>query len=108
MPRAYYSTVFPQPAAAIWEIIRDFNNYPVWVRGEPSLPVEDFQATLRITPVVDGDRSFVEWWADFDREPARRDELTGTLRGWFAQWLESLRGELDGCRVPRETASVNE
>jgi hypothetical protein len=67
-----------------------------------------FQATLRITPVVDGDRSFVEWWADFDCEPARRDELTGTLRGWFAQWLESLRGELDGCRVPRETASVNE
>jgi hypothetical protein len=156
MPRAYYSTVFPQPAPAIWEIIRDFNNYPVWVggpgesriedsksgdtvgavrsvlyrgrhirqrllalsdaeraqtyefRGEPSLPVEDFQATLRITPVVDGDRSFVEWWADFDCEPARRDELTGTLRGWFAQWLESLRGELDGCRVPRETASVNE
>lgn len=55
-----------------------------------------------------GDRSFVEWWADFDCEPVRRDELTGTLRGWFAQWLESLRGELDGRRVPHETASVNE
>lgn len=156
MAKAYYSTVFPQPAPAIWEIIRDFNNYPVWVGGagesriedgksgdtvggvrsvlyrgrhirqrllalsdaeraqtyefcgEPSLPVEDFQATSRITPVVDGDRSFVEWWADFDCKPVRRDELTGTLRGWFAQWLESLRGELDGRRVPHETASVNE
>jgi hypothetical protein len=157
MAKAYYSTVFPQPAPAIWEIIRDFNNYPVWVDGAgesriedgksgdavgavrsvlyrgrhirqrllalsdteraqtyefcgaPSLlPVEGFQATLHITPVVDGDRSFVEWGADFDCEPARRDELTGTLRGWFAQWLESLRGELDGRRVPRETAAVNE
>jgi hypothetical protein len=156
MAKAYYSAVFPQPASAIWEIIRDFNNYPVWVGGageswiedgksgdtvggvrsvlyrgrhirqrllalsdaeraqtyefcgEPSLPVEGFQATLHITPVVDGDRSFVEWWADFDCEPARRDELTGTLRGWFAQWLESLRGELDGHRVPHKTASVNE
>ncbi len=154
MAMAYYSTVFRQPAQEIWEIIRDFNNYPVWVGGAdesriehdksgdavgavrnvlyrgrqirqrllalsdvervqtyefcgaPSLPVEGFEATLRVTPVVDGDRSFVEWWASFDCEPGLRDELTGTLRGWFAQWLESLRGALDG-RVPRETATVN-
>lgn len=155
MAMAYYSTVFRQPAQEIWEIIRDFNNYPVWVGGAgesriehdksgdavgavrnvlyrgrqirqrllalsdvervqtyefcgaPSLPVEGFEATLRVTPVVDGDRSFVEWWANFDCEPSLRDELTGTLRGWFAQWLESLRGTLEG-RVPGETASVNE
>jgi len=81
--------------------------------GAPSLPVGvsghlAYYPGGRFTPVVNGDRSFVEWWADFDCEPARRDELTGTLRGWFAQWLESLRGELDGGRVPGETASVNE
>ena len=154
MAKAYYSTVFPQPAAAVGEIIRDFNNYPVWVGGAgesriedgksgdavgavrnvqyrdrtirqrllglsdiertqtygfcgpASLPVEGFAATLRVTPIVDGDRSFVEWWASFDCEPGLRDELTETLRGWFAQWLESLRGALDG-RVPGETATVN-
>jgi len=154
MAKAYYSTVFPQPAEAVWEIIRDFNNYPVWVGGAgesrieegksgdavgavrnvqyrgrtirqrllglsdvertqtcgfcgpASLPVEGLEATLRVTPIVDGDRSFVEWWASFDCEPGQRDELTGTLRGWFAQWLESLRGALDG-RVPGETATVN-
>jgi polyketide cyclase/dehydrase/lipid transport protein len=147
MARAYYSTVLPQPAHEIWEIIRDFNNYPIWVGGAgesriedgqsgdtvgavrsvlyrerrirqrllalsdidraqtyefcgaPSLPVEGFQATLRVTPVVDGDRSFVEWWAHFDCESGPRDELTRTLRGWFAQWLESLRGTLNA-RVP--------
>jgi hypothetical protein len=27
----------------------------------------------------------------FHRDPARRDELTGTLRGRFGKWLESLR-----------------
>jgi hypothetical protein len=142
MARAYYSTIFREPAPQIWKIIRDFNNYPVWVNGagesrieagrsgdavgavrqvvyrgrhirqrllalsdtectqtyafcdEPSLPVIAFQATLRVTPVIDGDRAFVEWWADFDCEPARRDELAGTLRGWFAEWLESLRAAL--------------
>jgi hypothetical protein len=143
MAKAYYSTVFEQPAADIWEIVRDFNNYTVWVGGTgesrieddksgdtvgavrnvlyqerrirqrllalsdversqtyefcgpPSLPVNDFQATLRITPVVDGDRAFVEWWATFDCEGGRSEELTGTLRGWFSKWLESLRTVLN-------------
>jgi Polyketide cyclase / dehydrase and lipid transport len=142
MASAYYSTIFREPAPEIWKIIRDFNNYPVWVGGageseiedgksgdavgavrhvlyrgrhirqrllalsdaersqayefcgEPTLPVTSFQARLRVTPVIDGDHAFVEWWADFDCEPARRDELVLTLRGWFAQWLESLRKTL--------------
>ena len=139
MARAYYSTVFDHPADRIWEIIRDFNNYPVWVDGAghseiedgrsgdavgavrsvtyrdrqirqrllalsdversqtytfcgpASLPVTDFQATLRVTPVVDGNRAFVEWWATFDRDPARGDADAATLRGW----LESLRRSLE-------------
>ena len=142
MARAYYSTIFREPAPEIWKIVRDFNNYPVWVNGsgesriedgrsgdavgavrhvvyqgrqirqrllalsdadrsqtyefcsEPSLPISSFQATLRVTPVIDGDGAFVEWWADFDCEPARREELVTTLRGWFAGWLESLRAVL--------------
>ena len=142
MAKAYYSTVFEQSAAEVWKIIRDFNNYPVWVGGAgeswiedgksgdtvgavrsvlyqgrhlrqrllaqsdversqtyefcgpPSLPVTDFRATLRVTPVVDADRAFVEWWATFDGEAARRDELTGVLRGWFGKWLESLRATM--------------
>jgi hypothetical protein len=108
MAKAYYSTVFEQPAPEVWKIVRDFNNYKVWVGGagesqiedgksgdtvgairsvlyqgrnirqrlvaqsdtersqtyefcgEPTLPVTGFQATLRITPVVDGGRAFVE------------------------------------------------
>jgi hypothetical protein len=40
---------------------------------------------------TDGDRAFVEWWATFDGDTPRREEPTGTLRGWFGKWLESLR-----------------
>lgn len=65
-------------------------------RGEPTLPSTDYQATLRITPVIDGDRTSVEWWATFDREPARRDELAGMLRGSFEKWLEPLRDATAG------------
>jgi Polyketide cyclase / dehydrase and lipid transport len=144
MAKAYYSTVFEQSAADVWKIVRDFNNYPVWVGGAgesaiedgktgdtvgavrnvlyqerrirqrlvalsdpersqsyefcgpPSLPMADFRATIRVTEVVDGDRTLVEWWATFDCDPLPRDELTATLRGWFAKWLESLRATLAG------------
>jgi hypothetical protein len=154
MTRAYYSTVFEQPAPQVWKIVRDFNNYPVWVGGAgesriedgktgdavgavrsvhyqerhirqrllalsdveraqtyefcgvASLPVTDFRATLRITPVVDGDRAFAEWWATFDCDADRRDELTGTLQGWFGKWLESLRTTLSNLSsgFPQEAA----
>ena len=143
MAKAYYSTIFQQAAPDVWKIIRDFNNYPVWVNGAgesriedgksgdavgcvrdvlyqgrrirqrllalsdvectqvyefcgaPSLPMTDFEATLRVTPVVDGERAFVEWSAVFDCEDGRREEISTTLRGWFAKWLESLRVHLE-------------
>jgi hypothetical protein len=62
--------------------------------GAAPLPVTGFQATLRITPIVDGDRAFVEWWATLDCDTSRRDELAGTLRSSFGKWLETLRGTL--------------
>jgi hypothetical protein len=64
-----------------------------------TLPVTGFQATLRITPAIDGDRAFDEWWATFDCDVTRHDELTGTLQAWFGKWLESLRDILGG-RTP--------
>jgi hypothetical protein len=49
---------------------------------------------LRVFEVIDGERAFVEWWADFDCEEGRREELRATLSGWFGGWLESLRTSL--------------
>ena len=40
MSRSYYSTIFEQPAAEVWSIIRDFNNYPVWVDGAGESEIE--------------------------------------------------------------------
>jgi hypothetical protein len=61
--------------------------------GAPTLPVSSFKATLGVLEIVDGDGAFVQWRADFDCEPARREELCTTLSLWFGQWLESLRRE---------------
>jgi hypothetical protein len=58
-------------------------------------PVQNYHATLRVTPVTDGDRSFVEWWATFDCEPARTAEWIDTFgNAVFASGLQALRRHL--------------
>jgi len=59
MARAYYSTVFEQPAQDIWKIIRDFNNYTVWVAGAGESRIEDGKSgdavgAVRNVPTRDG------------------------------------------------------
>lgn len=59
-------------------------------------PVSGYRATLRVTPVVDGDRSFVEWWASFDCAPEERERWASYFRDdGFATWLSALRARLD-------------
>ena len=41
--------------------------------------VENYVATLRLTPVTEGDRTFAEWSAEFECEPAREAELVETI-----------------------------
>jgi len=57
-------------------------------------PVENYRATIRVTPVVDGDRAFVEWWATFDCDVDEREARVAFFRAAFAGWLESLRRNL--------------
>ena len=150
MAKSYYSTVFDHGADAVWDAIRDFNNYPVWVDGAGESTIEDgrsgdavgavrnvlyqgnrirqrllalsdvertqtygfagaapsyvaglevFEATIRVTPVVDGNRAFVEWFATFDAAESRREELRTFLGAAFARWLGSLRRTLDQARA---------
>ena len=142
MAEAYYSTVFEHSAEGVWRVIRDFNNYPVWVdrageseieegktgeavgavrnvlydglrlrqrllalsdveraqtyafAEEAAAPVANYRATLRVTPIIDGDRAFVEWWASFDCEPSSVPARCDFFRDAFAGWLGSLRRHL--------------
>lgn len=60
-------------------------------------PVRNYLATLRVTPVVDGQRSFVEWWATFDCSPDEIDKWVDHFeREGFARWLAALRTAVSG------------
>jgi hypothetical protein len=59
--------------------------------GASPFPVQDYRATIRVAPVVEGDRAFVEWWATFDCEPAEQKRWTTYFsRQGFGVWLAAL------------------
>ncbi len=41
--------------------------------------VDNYVATLKLTPVTDGGRTFAEWWAEFDCAPEREGELAQSI-----------------------------
>jgi hypothetical protein len=47
--------------------------------------VADYVATLKLTPVTDGQRSFAEWSAEFDCADGREHELTELIGGGVFQ-----------------------
>lgn len=58
----------------------------------PPFPVRDYQTTLRVSPVVADNRSFVEWWATFDCAAEDRDRWVAHFeQQGFAKWLGALR-----------------
>ena len=59
--------------------------------------VRDYQATLRLTPVTDGNRTFVEWSADFACDPGREAELQQQIgEGVFQAGFTALKAQLGG------------
>ena len=59
----------------------------------------DYQGTIRLTPIIEEDRTFLEWWLDFDCAPDERARWSAFLSGAIAQWAASLRAHLPIARV---------
>jgi hypothetical protein len=70
--------------------------FPAAGRAVPA-PI-DYRGTLRLTPVIDGDRTFVEWFVEFDGNPDESEQWTGLLLELIPQWVDSLRRTLAGHR----------
>jgi hypothetical protein len=41
MITAYYSSILDQPVDRVWDMVRDFNNYPVYIDGVTESVIED-------------------------------------------------------------------
>lgn len=59
----------------------------------PLAPV-DYEGLLRLMPVIDGDRTFVEWRVKFGAAPNEADRWREFLLVLIPQWVDSLRRAL--------------
>ena len=56
--------------------------------------VENYITTLALTPVTDGNGTFIEWTADFDAAPEREDDLVRHIgQNVFGAAFNSLKAK---------------
>ena len=59
---------------------------------ESPMGVSDYVATLKLTPITDGGRSFAEWSAEFECAEGREAELTQSIgAGVFQAGFDALK-----------------
>ena len=64
---------------------------------ESPMPLENYVATLRLTPVSVGDQTFIEWTAEFDCAPEVEEELVTDIgQNVFRGGFESLKRHFGG------------
>ncbi len=62
---------------------------------ESPMPIENYVATFRCTPITEGDRTFVEWWAEFDVDPKDEADIRQRVgRNTFAAGIRALANRL--------------
>ena len=59
---------------------------------ESPMGVENYVATLKLTPITDGNKTFGEWWAEFDPPIGKEAELAeGIGQGVFQAAFSHLK-----------------
>ena len=77
--------------------LSDYDMFCTYAILESPMPLTDYVATLRLTPVTDGDRTFAEWTAEFDcAEDAAEDLVGGIGLNVFQAGFDALKRQMAG------------
>jgi uncharacterized protein YndB with AHSA1/START domain len=77
--------------------LSDYDFFCTYSILESPMPLTDYVATLRLTPVTDGDRTFAEWTAEFDCAEADAEGLvTGIGTNVFQAAFNALKRQMAG------------
>lgn len=77
--------------------LSDYDFFCTYSILESPMPLTDYIATLRLTPISDGDRTFAEWTAEFECTPeAEADLVSGIGQNVFQAGFESLKRHFSG------------
>lgn len=75
--------------------LSDYDMFCTYAILESPMPLTDYVATLRLTPITDGDRTFAEWTAEFDCEDSEADGLvTGIGMDVFQAGFSALKRQV--------------
>lgn len=75
--------------------LSDYDMFCTYSILESPMPLTDYVATLRLTPITDGDRCFAEWSAEFECDDAEADGLIeGIGDGVFQAGFSALKRQL--------------
>jgi hypothetical protein len=59
--------------------LSDYDMFCTYTILESPMPLTGYIATLRLTPVSDGNRTFIEWTAEFECDDGVADELANGI-----------------------------
>ena len=77
--------------------LSDYDMFYTYSILDSPMPLTNYVATLRLTPVTDTDHSFIEWSADFDCAAERETELVSGIGGnVFQGGLDALKRAFGG------------
>ncbi len=77
--------------------LSDYDYFCTYAILESPMPLTDYVATLRLTPITDGDRTFAEWSAEFDCAPeVAADLVAGIGQNVFQAGFDALKRQLAG------------
>ncbi len=77
--------------------LSDYDFFCTYSILESPMPLTDYVATLRLTPVTDGDQTFAEWTAEFDCAEADAAGLVdGIGQNVFQAGFNALKRQMAG------------
>ena len=77
--------------------LSDYDLFCSYAILESPMPLEDYVATLRLTPVTDGPRCFIEWSAEFSCDSGEEADLVaGIGTNVFQAGFDALKRHFGG------------
>ncbi|HLW26655.1 MAG TPA: SRPBCC family protein [Kiloniellales bacterium] len=77
--------------------LSDYDLFCTYAILESPMPLTDYVATLRLTPITDGNRTFAEWTAEFECDEAVAEDLVnGIGTNVFQAGFDALKRHFAG------------
>jgi len=75
--------------------LSDYDYFCTYSILESPMPLTNYVATLRFTPITDGDRAFAEWTAEFACAPEVADDLVTNIgQNVFLAGFQALKRQM--------------